>query len=448
MTTADRLTTRYLIVGISAGGIGAAEAIREVDKSSPVTIVSDEPYLSYSRPLISKYLSREQTFDQMLFRPRDFYDENDLIPLLGKKVTSLGLGQRTAELDSGERITWEKILIASGGVPIIPQIAEIDKRGVFNFLTLDDAKAVDHLLGEADDAAKAIVIGGGLIGIGVAEALIGRGVEVTVVELKERILNTILDTQASLLVEEAIQKAGVRIITDHTVAELLGKEQVTGVVLDDGDKIPCSLLVIAIGVLPRTELVKGTDIAVNRGILVDRGMDTSHPDVYACGDAAEAYDFIYGTNRLTPIWPNAYIGGRIAGHNMAGLRAEYPACTAMNSLNYFGLDIAAAGMPTPPDDECEVLSKQNGFMYRKLILRDDHLVGLVFVGETEKSGIIFGLMRDQVNVGAFKHTLLSDDLGLSSLPREIWQELLGTPAPGSILELPTSSEDAGYFAGE
>ena len=448
MTTADRLTTRYLIVGISAGGIGAAEAIREVDKSSPVTIVSDEPYLSYSRPLISKYLSRERTFDQMLFRPRDFYDENDLIPLLGKKVTSLGLGQRTAELDSGERITWEKILIASGGVPIIPQIAEIDKRGVFNFLTLDDAKAVDHLLGEADDAAKAIVIGGGLIGIGVAEALIGRGVEVTVVELKERILNTILDTQASLLVEEAIQKAGVRIITDHTVAELLGKEQVTGVVLDDGDKIPCSLLVIAIGVLPRTELVKGTDIAVNRGILVDRGMATSHPDVYACGDAAEAYDFIYGTNRLTPIWPNAYIGGRIAGHNMAGLRAEYPACTAMNSLNYFGLDIAAAGMPTPPDDECEVLSKQNGFMYRKLILRDDHLVGLVFVGETEKSGIIFGLMRDQVNVGAFKHTLLSDDLGLSSLPREIWQELLGTPAPGSILELPTSSEDAGYFAGE
>jgi len=448
MTTADRLATRYLIVGISAGGIGAAEAIREVDKSSPATIVSDEPYLSYSRPLISKYLSRERTLDQMLFRPRDFYDQNNLIPLLGKKVRSLGLGKRTAELESGERITWEKLLIASGGVPIVPQNIEIDKRGVFTFLTIDDAKAIDRFLCDHNEAAKAVVIGGGLIGISVAEALIGRGIEVTVVELKERILNTILDTQASLLVEETIQKAGVRIITGHTVAELLGKEGVTGVVLDDGQEIPCSLVIIAIGVLPRTELVKGTDIAVNRGILVNRSMATSHPDVYACGDAAEAYDFVYGTNRLTPIWPNAYIGGRIAGYNMADIRAEYPNCTAMNSLNYFGLDIATAGMPTPPDDKCEVISKQDGSTYRKLILKDDRLVGLVFVGEIEKSGIIFGIMRDQMNMAAVKHTLLSDDFGLSSLPREIWQELLGTPAPKLILQLPTSGEDAGHFASE
>lgn len=440
------MRTKYLIIGNSAGGIGAAEAIREVDKIGSLMIISDEPYPAYSRPLISKYLTRERNLDGMLFRPADFYSQNDVVSLLGKKVKGVGLESHTAEVERVERIVWEKLLLATGGVPIVPRIEGMGKRGVFTFISLDDAKAIDGFL---DNVSKAVVIGGGLIGISVTEALVQRGVEVTVVEMKERILNTILDEQASSIAEEALRQASVSIVTSHTVAEICGEETVSRVVLDDGEEIHCDLVVVAIGVVPRIELVEGIGIKVNRGIVVDRHMATSHPDVYSCGDAAEAYDFVYGENRLTPIWPNAYLGGRIAGYNMAGVKTEYPGGTAMNSLNYFGLDIAAAGMVAPPyGDGCEVLSRQENGIYQKVILKDDLLVGMVFVGDIEKSGIVFSLMRDRVDVGGFKQALVADDFGLVSLPRELWQERLETPPPELVSQPVMPVETVEDFAGE
>jgi NAD(P)H-nitrite reductase large subunit len=157
-------------------------------------------------------------------------------------------------------------------------------------------------------------------------------------------------------------------------------------------------------------------------------MATTHPSVYACGDAAEAYDFVYAENRLTPIWPNAYIGGRVAGFNMAGIPTKYPGGTAMNSLNYFGIDITSAGMPAAPkDDGYEVISKQGRDTYQKVISKDNLIVGMISVGNIEKSGIIFGLMRDKVDVESFKQSLLADNFGLAVFPRVLWQERLETP---------------------
>ena len=446
MPRKSAMRTKYLIIGNSAGGIGAAEAIREVDEAGSITMVSDEPYLTYSRPLIAKYLSGERALEGMLFRPAAFVSECNIVPMLGKKVTDLELESHTAELDNGETITWGKLLLATGGRSIVPKIAGLDRKGVFNFMSLDDAKAIDEFL---DSAHKAVVIGGGLIGISATEALVKRGVQVTVVEMKERILNTILDEKASSIAEEALRQAGVSIVTGHTVAEISGEGVVTGVLLDSGKEIPCDLVVVAIGVMPRTELVEGTDIRLNRGIIVDRHMATSHPDVYSCGDVAEAYDFVYGENRLTPIWPNAYIGGRIAGYNMAGTATEYPGGTAMNSLNHFGLDIAAAGIAISPGSAgYEIISKQSDGGYRMVILKDDLIVGTVMVGDIEKSGIIFSLMRDRVNVGDFKHTLLADDFGLVSLPRELRHERLGTPPLALVSQLAAPAEAAEDFAGE
>ena len=162
MAKTRSLMTRYLIIGNSAGGIGAAEAIREIDRGGQITIVSDEPYPSYSRPLISKYLTRERTIETMLFRPLDFYSRNNITSILGKRVKSPGLGDLTAEFENGEHISWEKLLIASGGVPIVPKMEGAGKRGIFTFTTLDDAKAIDEFI---ENANSAVVIGGGLIGI-------------------------------------------------------------------------------------------------------------------------------------------------------------------------------------------------------------------------------------------------------------------------------------------
>jgi NAD(P)H-nitrite reductase large subunit len=419
------MQTRYLIIGNSAGGIGAAEAIRQVDKEEALTIVSEEPYPAYSRPLISKYLAGERTLEGILFRPLDFYDQNNILFLPGKKVTHLELDGRTAWLEDNEKIAWGKLLLAVGGKPIFPKMKGSGKRGVFTFTNLDDAKAVDKFL---NNARRAVVIGGGLIGISVTEALVKRGVDVLVVEMKERILNTILDEQASLMAEEVLKQAGAKIITGHTVIEITGRETVEGVVLDNWEAMPCDLVLVAIGVSPRPELALDAKLKVNRGIVVDRHMATNHPGVYACGDVAEAYDFVYGENRLTPIWPNAYIGGRIAGFNMVGITAEYPGGTAMNSLNYFGIDITSAGMPTAPNDNSYgVISKQESNAYQKVILKDNLIVGMISVGNIEKSGIIFGLMRDRVNVESFKQSLLADNFGLAFFPRALWQERLETP---------------------
>jgi NAD(P)H-nitrite reductase large subunit len=440
------MQTRYLVIGNSAGGIGAAEAIRQVDKEGALAIVSEEPYPVYSRPLISKYLARERTLEGISFRPLDFYDQNSILFLPGKKVAHLELDSQTAWLEENEQITWEKLLLAVGGKPIFPKMKGSDKRGVFTFTNLDDAKAIDRFL---DNARKAVVIGGGLIGISVAEALIKRGVTVTVVEMKERILNTILDRQASLMAEEVLARAGVKIVIGHTVVEVNGRESVEGATLDNGDTLPCDLLLVAIGVLPRSELTLKVKLETNRGIVVNRHMATNHPNVYACGDVAEAYDFVYGENRLSPIWPNAYIGGRTAGFNMAAIATRYPGGTAVNSLNYFGIDITSAGMPTAPnDDDYEVITKQDSSIYQKVILKDNLIVGMTSVGDIEKPGMIFGLMRDRINVESFKQSLLADNFGLAFFPRALWQERLETP-PGLVTQATLSIQtEEKTFVGE
>jgi len=417
-----KIDADYLIIGNSAGGIGAAEAIREVDRNGSIVMISDEPYQAYSRPLISEYLAGECKIDQMLFRSSDFYEKNNVYLVLDKKATSLNLQNRTIKLEDNAEIGFRKILLATGGVPIVPKIIGKQKKGVFTFLTLGNAKGIVDFL---EMVNSAVVIGGGLIGISATEALVKRGIMVTLVEMKDKVLNTILDEEASCIAEDALKRKGVRIVTNHTVKEVQGNSTVESVILDDGNVIKCELVIIAIGVLPRTDLVEGTRIEVNRGILVDRHMRTNNADVYACGDTAEAYDFLYRTNRVIPIWPNAYIGGKVAGYNMAGLEANYPGSTAMNSLNYFGLDIATAGMVQEPDsgDSEVIVSKRNGY-YQKLVLCNNVIVGMVFIGRIENAGIIYGLIREGFDVGSFKQSLLADDFGLVYLPDKLRRERL------------------------
>ncbi|MFQ5826358.1 MAG: NAD(P)/FAD-dependent oxidoreductase, partial [Dehalococcoidia bacterium] len=295
------------------------------------------------------------------------------------------------------------------------------------FTTLDDAKGMGPALAGAD---RAVVIGGGLIGMSATEALIKRGVEVVVVELLDRVLGALIDEQASRMVEEALGQKGVRLITGQTVEKIVGRPEdegtVGGVILQDGESIPCSLLVVAIGVSPRTGLVADTAIEVNRGIVVDRYMATSFPGVYACGDVAEAYDFIQDSRRVTPLWPYAYLGGRVAGRNMAGADTQYLGGTNVNSLKYFGLPIACAGIFSPPDGGYEVISQLTDSSYRKVILREGRLEGMIFVGDIQTSGIIFGLMKDRVDVSELKDALLSPEFGLAFLPQELREKALAS----------------------
>jgi NAD(P)H-nitrite reductase large subunit len=426
--------TKYLIIGNSAGGIGAAEAIREADKNGAITIVSDEPYPAYSRPLISDYLARPCPIEKMAYRHPDFYEKNRIKTIFGDKVVKLNQDKRTVRLESGTTLAWQKLLIATGGTPIFPEMEGNRLKGVFTFNRLDDAKAIDDFLNRQHDRVAAVVIGGGLIGVSVTEALVKRNVDVTIVEMKDWVLNTILDEEAAGFEAQALVKASTDIITGHTAVKInsLIPGEVSGVTLDDGRFLPCQMVIIAIGVRPRLDVIAGSGIKVNRGIIVDRRMATSAPGIYACGDVAEAHDFVYGENRLTPIWPNAYEGGRVAGLNMAGKKTEYQGGTAMNALKYFGVYIASAGLVTAPDDSYETIVNRYDGIYKKVIIKKGKLAGMVFAGDTEKSGIVYNLMKDGVNISKYKDTLVAEDFGLASLPKSFWKDrLTGAPPKGT-----------------
>ncbi|MFB0504921.1 MAG: NAD(P)/FAD-dependent oxidoreductase [Candidatus Bathyarchaeia archaeon] len=418
---------KYVIVGRSAGGIGAVEAIREVDPISTITVISGEPFPQYSRPMLADFLSGEAALERMKYRDDEFWKKNRVELLTGREAVSLNLADKYVELDHGERIGFEKLLIATGGKPFVPEMKGADKEGVFTFTTFSDA---ERLAAKVEKGEKAVVIGGGLIGVSVAEALCKRGLEVTIIELKDRILNLILDEPASEIIENIIREAGVKIVTGETVQQILGRNDNDGavgaVVLTSEEELPCDLVVIAIGVVPRTELVADAEVETNRGIIVDKFMRTSVPDVYACGDVAEAYDFIIDKNRPLPLWPIAHLGGKVAGYNMAGKKTEYQGGTSMSALKYFGIPVISVGTANPKDDGTyEKLTYHNAErnLYRKIVLRDDRIVGMTFINEIERVGTIFYLMKNRVNVKEFKHRLASENFGLAALPSPIRERM-------------------------
>jgi NAD(P)H-nitrite reductase large subunit len=419
--------TKYVIIGGSAGGIGAVEAIREVDPVGTLTVISEETVPQYSRPMISEYVSREATLDSMKYRGDQFWKNNNVQTLTGRTATKIDFTKKQVELDGGDKIDYKKLLIATGGKPFVPRMEGGEKDGVFTFTELSSAEGIEAKLKQS---RSAVVIGGGLIGVSAAEALVKRRIKVTLVELKDNILSLILDKTASEIAENVLTEAGVTVITGQTVQRILGKKgneaAVGGVVMTDGTEIPCDLVVVAIGVIPRTELVNETPVKLNRGIVVDRFMRTSISDVYACGDIAEAHDFLINGNRLLPLWPLAHMGGRVAGYNMAGKKAEYEGGTVMSSLKYFDLPVIAVGNVNPADiSDYEVLveRKPEKTVYKKILLRDNVIVGFIFLGDIEKAGILFRLLKNHVDVAEIKDRLLSEDFGIVTLPEQLRQEM-------------------------
>jgi NAD(P)H-nitrite reductase large subunit len=373
--------------------------------------------------MISDLVSGKANFEKMMCREDEFWEKNEVQALTGRTAISLNLTEKYVALDRGDRVNFEKLLIATGGKPFVPKIEGADKDGVFTFTTLSDA---ERLLARIENAKSAVVIGGGLIGVSITEALVKRGLKVTMVELKDKILSLILDPTASEMVENVISKTGVSIITGQSVQRVTGKPEddnvVGGAILTNGAQVQCDLVVIAIGVIPRMELVSGTDVKTNRGIIVDRFMRTNVSDVYASGDVAEAYDFIFGENRLLPLWPLAQLEGKVAGYNMAGKKADYPGGTAMSALKYFGIPIISIGIANPQDDAAyEIMVKHEPELnlYKKIVLKDNVIVGMTLVNDIEQAGVLFHLMKNGANVKKFKQELLSEDFCLATVPRSL-----------------------------
>ena len=421
----------YVIVGGGVAGLGCAEGIRSVDTKGNITLIAEEAYPPYSRPGISYWLSGKLSDSGMPLREEDFYDTLDVTVKTGARATRIDVKKRVVTLESGESIPYDRLLIATGGVPIFPPItgtngAPDPDRRIFTFTTYRDAKEISE---KKDAIKKAVVIGGGLIGLKAAEALNDIGVSVTVLELMDRVLSQAFDRTAGELVRRRLDRAGIAVITGDTAEEVLtdGKA-VKSVRLRTGTEIETNAVVVAIGVRPNLELAETAGLMVDRGIVVDDKLATSNKDIYAAGDVASAYDIIAKERRVTPILPNAYRQGTQAGRNMTGADENYEGGLSMNAIGFYGLDTISIGLVNPEEKKSftilESLDEENE-TYRKLVLDGGRLLGVVLVGDVARAGIFAGLIRDGVDVAGLEERMLSPDFGHVHLDTDVRKERLG-----------------------
>jgi len=409
---------RIVIVGNSAAAVGAVESLREYDQAAEVVVLSDEPHGIYSRPMLDHYLAGQVGRGRLTYRPASFYTKHHVRALLQRRVAALHPAEHLVETADGERIPYDRLLLATGGVPIVPAIPGMEGEGVHTFSRLDDALGLDAYLG-SHGVRHAVVLGGGMIGIKVADALARRGLAVTMVELAPRILSAALDETGSRLMASALAREGVAVLTENTIAEVLRDgSQIVAVRMQDGRSIPCEVLVFGIGVRPNAGLAAAAGITVRRGVVVDEAMRTSAADVYAAGDVAEAYDLVVDMNRTVAIWPNAYRQGAIAGANMVGTSRRDAGGVSMNAFAAGDVPAIAVGDGNAPEGSAEILSEldEAHHRYKRLVLRDGRLVGAILVGNVSRAGIYTGVIRSRLDVSGCARSLLNEHFGLLSLP--------------------------------
>ncbi len=405
---------QYVIVGNSAAGLNGAEAIRSRDPAGSITIVSDEDYPAYSRCLIPYVMEGKISEEDLLYRPADHCRESRFEALLGKRVEAVELDIRTVRLNDGQERSYDKLLIASGGSPKLPDIPGMDKDGVFGFRTTRDMK---QIMRRAKAAECALVLGGGCIGLMAACALHAMGLKVTIAIRSPHMLSQVADAEAGAIFQRRFEANGVSVHTGTDIVRVLGDKTVTGVSLDNGEKIACQMVIVGKGVDPNIGLVRNTNIRTHRGIVVDDELRTTDPDVYAAGDVAETTDLVTGERTVNAIWPSAAEQGRIAGANMTGTHQKYPGSIRMNSAEFFGLPIISTGLVRPQTPEYEIHSRssERRGTFKKVVLLEDVLVGLVMVGEIRNAGVYKLLIQRKVNVASVKDRLLDSNFGFASV---------------------------------
>lgn len=385
---------RYLIIGNSAAGVTAAEAIRKIDTKGEITIVSDEPYPAYSRIFITNVLAGKARPENILMRPPGFYEEFQIKAVLGQKVVQIDPANHEAYLEKGAVLTFDRLLLATGASPQLPSVPGSGLRGITGMRTLADALEVAKRI-EDTPGLPVVVVGGGLVSLKVTEALIGRGGKATLIVKSPQVLSQMLDERAAGIIQRRMADAGVTVRLGCDLRAYEGEGELEAVYLDDGQEIAARLAIVAKGVRPNLELAQGAGLHVNRGIVVNPYQETSREGIYAAGDVAEAYDPVRQQGSVNAMWPNAVFQGEAAGLNMAGQRVPCRPGTRVNAASFLGLQAASVGRIRPLDgDEEEVVVNREGY-YHKLVFREEFLVGAVIVGDIRSIGHYRWLIAEQ-----------------------------------------------------
>lgn len=404
---------KYVIIGNSAAGIACVEGIRSAAAEGEITIVSDEPFAAYGRPLISYYLLGATDRQRMLYRPADFYERNKVRTLLGARAEKIDPAAQKIVLRGGGEIPYDRLLVATGSRPFEPPMEGIDGvKNKFNFMTLQDALSLEKVLSKRKNV---LIIGAGLIGLKCLEGILERVKSVSVVDMASRILPSILDDAGAAIVRRELEGKGAKFYLSDSVAKFDGGTAH----LKSGKEISFDILVVAVGVRPNTELVKDAGGEVSRGVVTDEKQQTSLQNVYAAGDCAESFDITSGARKVLALLPNAYRQGYTAGVNMAGGEAAFADAMPLNAIGFFGSHVLTAG-----SYEGESFVQAEGDVYRKFFCKDGVLKGFILVNSPERAGIYTSLIRNKTPLSEVDFKSLEGAPNLAAFPQAARERML------------------------
>ncbi len=398
---------KHVIVGAGPAGVIAAETLRGLDADAEITLIGDEPEPPYSRMAIPYVLTGKIDEPGTYLRKEEGHFERLGIEIIQGRVEKLQPGSN--ELTVGGKAFqpgYDRLLIATGSRPVKPPIPGLDLAGIHHCWTLEDSRRIVEL---ATAGTKVVLLGAGFIGCIILEALVERGVELTVVEMGDRMVPRMMNQVAGNMIRRWCENKGV---TVHTGTRADGVEKAGDglkVLLSDGQAVDAGLVVVATGVAPNIEFLEGSGIETETGVLVNERLETSAAGVYAAGDVAEGFDFSTGARAVQAIQPTAADHARMAALNMAGADTPFPGSLGMNVLDTLGLVSTSFGLwdGVGGGERAERADEEN-FRYVSLEFDEDQLVGTITVGRTEHVGALRGLIQTGARLGSWKQRLMED----------------------------------------
>ncbi len=385
---------KYVIIGAGVAGIEAAKTIRQKDNTGEILMISKDTEV-HSRCMLHKFIAGERDEQGLDFTEHDFFKNYRVDWKKGAAVTAVCPDAKEIALDNGEKVSYDKLLLANGADSFIPPVGELRKASnVYGLRNLSDAQAI---VKEAEQDQNVLVIGSGLVGLDAACGLLERGKKITIVEMADRILPVQLDEHAASAYQKLFENAGVRFVLGRkasgAVCEADGR--IHKVTLDNGEEIPCDLLIVAAGVRSSTACLEGSGIACERGVTVDACLKTSKEDIYAAGD-------ITG---LSGIWPNAANQGKIAGANMCGGSETYDDTYAIkNTINFFGLVTLCVGRILEEEGD-GIQIREDKTQYKRVIVKDGKVEGVLLQGDIAHAGTWQYLIKNRIDISGIQKNI-------------------------------------------
>ena len=378
---------KHVIIGAGVAGTEAAKTIRGLDENAGILLISADTQI-HSRCMLHKFIGGERDEKSLNFTEDDFFEKYRVDWEKGVRGVEVCPGEKEIHLDTGEKVGYDRLLIANGADSCIPPVGDLRKASnVYGLRNLSDAQ---DIVKEAEEAENVLIIGSGLVGLDAAYGLLERGRRVTIVEMAPQILPVQLDAHGAQSYQELFEKAGVRFLLGRRASEAQCGEdgRIHEVVLDNGEKAACDMIVVAAGVRASTGYLEGSGIMCERGVCVDSYLQTNQPDIYAAGD-------ITG---LSGIWPNAADQGRVAGKNMCGLKTEYADRFAIkNTINFFGLLSLCVGRICEEEGD-EIQVREDKEHYKRVILRDGKVEGILLQGDISHAGTWQYLIKNHIDI--------------------------------------------------